>query len=106
MYAVLEFWGHQYIVKKWDRIVVNKVKDVKEGEQFDTDKILMVFNEDGKDVKIWKPYLNKVKVLLKVVEHKKGEKIHVIKFKNKNRYFRKIWFRPHLTVLQVEDIKV
>ena len=105
MYVVLDLQGHQYIVKQGDKIVVDKVKNVNEGDTFELDKVLMLFDEEWKDVKIGRPYLNEVKVTFKIVEHKKGEKIHVIKFKNKNRYFRKIWFRPCLTVLQVEDIK-
>ncbi len=104
MYAVIDLQGHQYIIKPGDKIVVDRLNAVEEGQDYEVDKILMVFDEEGKDVKIWKPYLDKVKVKAKVLEHTKGEKIHVIKFKNKNRYSRKIGFRPYYTILQIENI--
>jgi large subunit ribosomal protein L21 len=104
MYAVIDLKGHQYIVKAGDKIVVDRIEDVKEGQDYEIDKILLVFDGEGKDVKVGKPYLEGTKVKAKVVEHTKGDKIHVIKFKNKNRYSRKIGFRPYYTVLQIEDI--
>jgi len=64
----------------------------------------MTFDSEWNNVEIWKPYLDK-KVVFKVIDQIKGDKIKVVKFKNKNRYFRKYWFRPQKTVLQVESIK-
>jgi ribosomal protein L21 len=52
MYAVLELSGRQYIVKKGDTIVVDRMNSLKEGDVFDVDKVLMVFDEEGENVKI------------------------------------------------------
>lgn len=104
MYVVIDFKWHQYIVKEGDKIVVDKI-DAEENSDINIDKVLLSFDEEGKDVKLWTPYL-KANVVAKVVEHTKGEKIHVFKFKNKNRYSRKIWFRPKYTVLQIQKIEL
>lgn len=104
MFAVIELKWHQYIVKQWDEIVVDNMN-----EELDSsvvlDKVLTVFDEAGTDVKVGKPYVKGASVSLKVKENVKGKKLHVIKFKRKNRYQRKIWFRAMKTVLLVEEIK-
>ncbi len=102
MFVVVELQGHQYIVKEGDKIIVDKVNS--DGSEVVVDKVLMIFDENGEVVEIGKPYLSK-KVYFKILENIKEEKVKVIKFKNKNRYFRKYGFRPQKTILQVESIK-
>ncbi len=105
MYAVLDLKWHQYIVQQWDKIVVDKI-DSKEWEGFDVETVMAVFDGSWKKVSLWKPYLEKAKASVKVLSSWKWKKIDVVKFHNKNRYFRKYGFRPHQTVLQIEDIKI
>ena len=105
MYAVVEMQGHQYIVAKDTEIVVDAIAD-KDAKKVDTDQVLMVFDEKGEAVVVGKPYVAKAKVSFDVVEHKKGDKIKVLKFKRKNRYERTYGFRPHQTILKVKSIKV
>jgi len=105
MYVVVDFKGHQYIVKQGDKIIVDRLQQ-QEWDIIDVNTVVLAFDEKGEDVKVWQPYLKDANVTFKVLQHIKGDKIHVIKFKNKNRYSRKIWFRPKYTVLQVENIKV
>ncbi len=105
MYAVLDLKWHQYIVSKWDKITVDKF-DKKEWDWFELDTVLAVFDEDAKNVDLWKPYVKWAKAKVKVLSNQKWDKIDVVKFHNKNRYFRKYWFRPHQTILQVEDIMI
>jgi ribosomal protein L21 len=40
------------------------------------------------------------------LETKKWKKIGVLKFKRKNRYQRRIWFRPCETVLEIKKIEI
>ena len=105
MYAVIELQGHQYIVSKGVEIVVDKM-DAEEGKNIKVATVLAVFDEEGKDVSIGKPYVDGATVTVTVNTHQKGDKIHVIKFKRKNRYKRKIGFRPHQSVLTVKNIQL
>ena len=105
MYAVIEMQGHQYIVEKGTEIVVDKL-DVESGKKHKSNNVLALFEEDGKNVTIGKPYVEGVEVTFDIVEHKKGEKIKVVKFKRKNRYHKTMGFRPHHTILTVKNIKV
>lgn len=103
MYAVLDLKWHQYIIQKWDKIIVDRFNK-EEWDIFDVETVLAVFDEEWKNVKVWTPYVNKAKAKLKVLSNVKWKKMDVIKFHNKNRYFRKIWFRPYQTILQIESI--
>lgn len=107
MYAVIELKWHQWIVKEWDKIDVDNV-NLNEGEQLKVDKILLTFDEDGKNAKVGKPYL-KGEVTLKVEENFKGDKMYIKKFKNKIRADRNSkgkWFRPLKSRLVVESISL
>jgi len=107
MYAVIDLKGHQWIVRKWEKIDVDNMW-LKEGEIVEVDKILLAFDEDQKNIKVWKPYIN-WKVILKVEKNFKWEKIWVKKFKNKIRADRNSkgkWFRPMKTRLVVEEISL
>ncbi len=105
MYAVINLQWHQYIIKEWDKIVVDNMNE-DEWKQLSVENVLMTFDEKWENVKIWTPYLQGWKVSIKVLENNKGEKIRVTKFKRKNRYERNIWFRPYQTVLQIEKLNI
>ncbi|MEF2175507.1 MAG: 50S ribosomal protein L21 [Candidatus Absconditabacteria bacterium] len=104
MYAVIDLMGHQYIVKKGDQIVVDRMNI--EGDFVSVNAVLATFDEEGKDVKLGSPFILGAKVDCKVIEHKKGEKVEVLKFKRKTRYERNHGFRPYQTVLNIENIVV
>ncbi len=104
MYAVVELQGHQYIVTKGMEIVVDKIAD-ENAKKLDADKVLLVFDEAGKEVSVGTPYIAKTKVVFDVIDFTKWKKIRVLKFKNKNRYKKVYGHRSHQTVLKVKEIK-
>ena len=101
MYAVFERGGKQYKVKEGDVIDVELLPyDV--GEEVETDKVLLVRNGD---IKIGTPYVEGAKIKFKVLEHGKGEKIIVFKYKPKVRYRRKKGHRQPYTRILIEEIR-
>jgi ribosomal protein L21 len=107
MYAVIDLKWHQWIIKKGDVIEVDNVW-LEEGETLTTDKILLAFDENQENVKVWTPYV-KWEVKLKVESNFRGEKMYVRKFKNKIRADRNSkwqWFRAHKSKLIVEEISL
>ncbi|MBS8121447.1 50S ribosomal protein L21 [Candidatus Vampirococcus lugosii] len=103
MYVVIDLKGHQYIVKEGDEIVVDSM-GVDEGETIIVSSILAVFDDSGNVFSLGKPYVDSAKASLKLISNKKGDKISVVKFHNKNRYFRKKGFRANQSVLKVDNI--
>lgn len=101
MYAVIETGGKQYRVAEGDTVLVEKL-DVAEGETVAFDNVLTVV-KDG-EVKIGRPLVEGAKVVAKVVEHGKGEKILVFKYKAKSNYRRRQGHRQPFTKVQIEKI--
>ena len=102
-YAIIRVGGKQYKVNKELVIEVDKITgDV--DKNLIIDDVLMVVEDDK--VSIGKPTVSGAKVIAKIVEQKKGDKIRVMKYKSKVRYRRTTGFRPLLSVLKIEDITI
>ena len=85
MYAVVKTGGKQYKVTEGDVLVVEKL-DAEVGSEVALDVLMLV---DGENVVIGKPVVADAKVKAKVVEHGKGDKIIVFKYKPKKNYRKK-----------------
>ena len=68
------------------------------------DKVLLV--NDGKNLKLGKPYVKDAKVEIKVLEHRRGPKIIVYKMRPKKKTRRKNGHRQELTRVLVQSISV
>ena len=102
MLAVIELWGNKFTVKQWDIIDVKKL-DKEINASFDVSAML-VSDEEGKETKVWTPFVEGSKVVLKVLDQFKWKKVRVFKMKSKKRYMRNNWFRARLTKLEVISI--
>lgn len=101
-YAVVKTGGKQYKVSAGTIVEVDKLKSEKDKEVVLENVLLWV--SDG-EVKIGNPFLSGIKVKAKVIDHIKGDKIKVAKFKSKVRYRRAMGFRPLLTKVRIEEIE-
>ncbi len=102
MYAVIKVGGKQQRVATGDVIEVERTKG-DEGSEISFTPILVVDDDGnthlGKD-------LEKATVIAKLVGDAKGDKISVVKYKNKTRYTRHVGHRQLLTKLEVGDISL
>ena len=103
MYAIIETGGKQYRVKPGDTVDVERLT-ADPGSTLDLDRVLMVGGEDA-DTRVGQA-LQGVVVRAEVVEHARGEKIIIFRFKSKVRYRRKTGHRQALTRLRITDIVV
>ncbi len=101
-YAVIDLKGHQYQVKPGEELTVDKI-DLDKDKKFNIDKVLLV--KKGKKVSVGQPIVDNAVVKAKVIDHFKGDKIRVAKFRAKTRYRRVKGFRPYLTKIKIENIK-
>lgn len=102
MYAVIETGGKQFRVQQGDVIFVEKL-NANVGDTVTVDKVLLV-EKDGV-VTVGTPVVAGAKAMLKVVEHGKGEKIIVFKYKPKKNYRRKQGHRQPYTKVLVEALE-
>lgn len=100
MYAIIQTGGKQYKVEAGDEIFVEKLNaDVDAEVEFD---VLLVSDDAG--VKIGKPVVDGVKAKAKVVEHGKGEKVIVFKYKPKKNIRTKRGHRQPYTKVEILSI--
>ncbi|MCC6177869.1 MAG: 50S ribosomal protein L21 [Chloroflexi bacterium] len=102
MYAVLETGGKQYKVQPGDVIEVERL-DGDVGAQVELGRVLMIAADDAAP-QFGSPALDGARVLAEVVEHAKGDKLIIFKYKPKVRYRRKTGHRQHLTRVRIGDI--
>ena len=81
MYAIIKTGGKQYRVAEGDVITIEKL-EAAANESVTFEEVLTVVN-DG-DVKVGAPLVNGAKVTGTVLEHGKGKKILVFKYKAKS----------------------
>ena len=102
-YAIIRSGGKQYKVYKESIFTVERLLS-RVGEKILLDDILL-YVKDGK-VNIGKPKAIGVSVKGTVLNHPKGEKIRIAKFKAKAKYRRVTGYRQYLTKVKVDEIKV
>ena len=103
MYAIVESGGKQYKDLPGTSIEEDRLL-IEEGAEINLDRVLLV--SDGEEVQVGTPTVDGTTVKATVVEHFKGRKIIVFKYKAKERYRRKQGHRQQYTRLQIDEISV
>jgi large subunit ribosomal protein L21 len=99
MYAIVKTGGKQYRVEQGQRLLVERLA-AEQGADVALEPILyrsedVVFDKDG---------LARVQVTARVLDHVRGEKLRVFKFKPKRGYKRRTGHRQELTQIEVTQI--
>jgi large subunit ribosomal protein L21 len=101
MYAIVKTGGKQYRVEQGQTLLVEKLA-AEEGAKVALEPLLYRGDDeivDGAD-------LAKVKVEAKIVEHTRGPKLRIVKFKPKRGYKRRNGHRQDLTRIEITQIKL
>jgi large subunit ribosomal protein L21 len=99
MFAIVEVGGKQYRVEEGREIVVDRL-DAAEGSTVELRSLLVA---DGGDVRLAADG-REAKVTATVVEHLRGPKVTILRFKPKRGFRKKTGFRAGLTRLEVQKI--
>ena len=100
-FAVVQTGGKQYRVQPGDVLDVERLL-VDVGAPVDLSDVRLIAG-DG-EVLVGSPQVEGAVVRAQVVEHLRGPKLVVFKYKPKTRYRRKTGHRQELTRLQIEDL--
>lgn len=103
MFAIIHIGGKQYKVHEKDELDVEKI-EIEEGKNIKVKEVLLVADEDAKSVKVGTPFVSGAHVECKVLEHGRGVKLRIQKFKAKKRYSRVQGHRQPYTKLKILKI--
>jgi large subunit ribosomal protein L21 len=103
IYAVIRSGGKQYKVKPDQLLDVERLR-VDVGAVVELPDVLMV--ADGDNVTVGQPRVTGARVVAEVMEHGRGPKLIVFKYKNKTRYRKKTGHRQAYTRLAIRQILI
>jgi len=100
MYAVIESGGKQYRVAVGDRVKVESLK-AEPGAEVQLDNVLLV--ADAGKVEVGAPYVGTA-VSARVVEHGRGKKVRILKFRRRQNSRTQAGHRQNYTELEITGI--
>ena len=100
MYAIVRAGGRQEKVEVGDVVVLDRMS-AEPGSTVELPVLLLV---DGDAVTADSAALSKASVTAEVVNHSRGPKIHILRYKNKTGYRRRQGHRQDLTSIKVTGI--
>ena len=102
MYAVIETGGKQYRVAPGESVQV-ELLEAEPGKEIIFDQVLMV---SGDECVVGAPRVEGAKVIAELVEHGKGDKVIIFKYKRRKHYQRKRGHRQNYSEVRIKEIMV
>ena len=102
MFAVFESGGKQHRVQEGDVVRLEKL-EAEAGAAITFDQVMMV--GEGAEVAVGQPYVAGSAVEAEIVEHGRGDKVEIIKFKRRKNYHRKRGHRQAYTEVRITSVK-
>lgn len=101
MYAVFQSGGKQHRVSEGQIVRLEKL-EVETGAEIIFDKVLMVAN--GEDIKVGAPFVDGATIKAEIVEHGRGDKIKIVKFRRRKHYRKQQGHRQWFTDVKITAI--
>lgn len=98
MYCIFENGGKQHKVHIGQKVRLEKLVDAP-GTEISLDKVVML--SDGKRLEYGAPYLKGKAVQARVLQHGRGDKISVIKFKRRKHHLKRMNHRQSYTEIEI-----
>jgi large subunit ribosomal protein L21 len=103
-FAVIQTGGKQYKVSSGDVVTIEKITgDFKKGDTITFNEVLLT--SDGADATIGTPFVKNAKVTGTLEAEGRAQKVTVIKYKQKSRYFKKNGHRQPYFKIKIDSIK-
>ena len=99
-YAILRSGSRQLRAEEGEVLAVARMQK-QTGEEVEVSAVLFA---DGEDIQVGKPLLDDVSVQGTVLEHVRGAKIRVFKYKRRKRYRRTQGHRQEYTRVRIDKI--
>lgn len=103
-FAVIATGGKQYKASVGDSIKIEKLKgEYAEGDSLSFDKVLLV--DTGTETTLGTPFVAGAKVEGKLTKIGRAQKVIVVKYKQKSRYYKKNGHRQPFFQVEITGIK-
>ncbi|OGG59984.1 50S ribosomal protein L21 [Candidatus Kaiserbacteria bacterium RIFCSPHIGHO2_01_FULL_56_24] len=100
--AVIQSGAKQYLVKEGDVVAMENISGVTgKGTKVNFDVLMLA---DGDAVKFGAPHISGAKVAGEIVEEGRSDKVTVIRYRQKSRYFKKKGHRQPYTKVKITSL--
>ena len=103
MYAVIQTGGKQYRVEEGQTLKFEKLP-AEEGTEVQFDRVLLV--KSGDDVTVGKPFIDGGRVTGTVRSQGRHKKVHIVKFRRRKHYMKRMGHRQYFTAVRITSISV
>ena len=103
--AIIETGGKQYVVTKDSVLDVDPIRKPSASNgagKIVFDKVLLV--DDGSETKVGAPYIDGAKVSAELIEEGRDDKVTVIRYRQKSRYFKKRGHRQPYAKVRITSL--
>ncbi len=100
--AIIETGGKQYVVESGSVLQVEKITGSTKGSKISFDKVLLT--DDGYKLAIGAPYIKGAKVAAEIMEEGRDDKVTVIRYRQKSRYFKKKGHRQPYSKVKITSL--
>ena len=101
MYAIVQINGIQTKVTPEETLEVPRLKG-NPGDKLTFDQVMLV--SDGDKITVGQPFVKGASLTAEVVDHFRGPKLRIFKFKRRNDYRRRRGHRDEITRIRVTGI--
>ncbi|MGP1350780.1 MAG: 50S ribosomal protein L21 [Hoylesella marshii] len=103
MYAIVEINGQQFKAEQGKKLFVHHIRDAKEGQSVEFDKVLLIDNEGT--IQVGAPTVEGAKVVCEVIHPLvKGDKIIVFKMKRRKDSRKRNGHRSQFTEVEIKQV--
>ncbi|OHA18101.1 MAG: 50S ribosomal protein L21 [Candidatus Taylorbacteria bacterium RIFCSPLOWO2_02_FULL_43_11] len=102
-FAVIKTGGKQYKVKEGDTLNIEKIEGKAKGDKISFDDVLLIDN--GTTSKVGMPLVAGATVDGEILDAGRNQKVVVIHYKQKSRYYKKAGHRQHHLKVKITGIK-
>ncbi|WWP02222.1 MAG: 50S ribosomal protein L21 [Candidatus Dasytiphilus stammeri] len=102
MYAIFKSGGKQYKVINGQLLIIERLKQ-NIGQIVEFNQVLMIVNQN--QINIGAPLVTGGIIKAEVIDHNKGKKIKIIKFRRRKHYRKQQGHRQFFTTVKIINIK-
>ena len=103
MYAIVEINGQQFKAEQGKKLFVHHIRDAKEGQSVEFDKVLLIDNEGT--IQVGAPTVEGAKVVCEVIHPLvKGDKIIVFNMKRRKDSRKRNGHRSQFTEVEIKQV--
>jgi large subunit ribosomal protein L21 len=101
--AVIATGGKQYLITEGLTVSIEKLEgEFEVGQKIDFTEVLLTF--DGKKTTIGSPNIEKAKITATLVEQGRGKKLHIMRYRAKSNYQRKLGHRQPFMKVKFDKV--